>query len=105
MYDYRRMTSGQRHEIVERRRMEKRPWHSPPHWDFVGERQFIISAVCFEHSPIIGKSPERMTACETSLLELCEEFASELYAWCLLPNHYHLLLRTDRLKDLRAAIG
>ncbi|HSQ25137.1 MAG TPA: hypothetical protein VLN44_12020, partial [Pyrinomonadaceae bacterium] len=25
-----------------------------------------------------------------------------LYAWCVLPNHYHLLLQTDRLKELRA---
>jgi len=46
-----------------------------------------------------------MTDCEASLLELCERFASVLYAWCLLPNHYHLLLRTEQLKELRAEIG
>ncbi|HXU35547.1 MAG TPA: transposase, partial [Blastocatellia bacterium] len=105
MYDYREMTPTQRREIVEHRRRQKRGWHSPPHWDFEGHHQFIISATCFEHSPVIGKTPERMTGCEASLLELCGRFSTALYAWCLLPNHYHLLLRTEQLKELRAEIG
>ncbi|HXF39846.1 MAG TPA: transposase [Blastocatellia bacterium] len=105
MYDYREMTPEQRREIVENRRRQQRPWHSPPHWDFEGQHQFIISATCFEHAPVIGKTPERMTDCEAALLKLCEEYATVLYGWCLLPNHYHLLLRTEQLKELRAEIG
>jgi|GEM_PF-6069035 len=46
-----------------------------------------------------------MTNCESALLELCEKQASVLYAWCLLPNHYHLPVKTERLKELRADIG
>src|SRR5258707_581902 len=105
MYDYRKLTPAQRHEIVEYRRSQERPWHSPPHWQFDGQRQFIISAACFDHAPVIGKSLERMTDFESWLLELCEKFSSDLYAWCLLPNHYHMLLKTDRVKDLRREIG
>jgi len=41
MYDYREMTPEQRREIVEHRRRQQRPWHSPPPWDFQRERQFI----------------------------------------------------------------
>ena len=29
------------------------------------------------------------------------ELCSVTYAWCVLPNHYHLLLKTERIKDLR----
>jgi putative transposase len=104
MYDYRKLRSEQRREAVEYRRLQKRPWHSPPHWEFVGQRQFIISASCYEHREIIGINPERMTEFETALVDTCAEFAI-LYAWCLLPNHYHLLVKTDQLKELRRALG
>ena len=105
MYDYRKMTAAERREIVELRRRQDRPWHSPPHWEFEGQRQFIISAACFDHAPVIGKTTDRMTDGESSLLELCETYAGVLYAWCVLPNHYHMLVKTDRLKDLRSEIG
>lgn len=105
MYDYRRMTAKQQEEIVEERRRQRRPWHSPPHWEFEGERQFIISGACYDHVPVIGESPARMTECEATLLELCGQYATAMYAWCVLPNHYHLLVKTDCLKELRKEIG
>jgi putative transposase len=105
MYDYRKMTCEQRHEAVEYRRLRERPWHSPPHWGFVGLLQFMISGTCFDHNRVIGVTPERMTECETDLRDVCAQFATNLYAWCVLPNHYHLLVQTDRLKELRAGLG
>ena len=105
MYDYRKMTPEQRHEAVQYRRLRERPWHSPPHWKFVGQRQFIISAACYEHSPIIGATHERMTEWEAALLDICGEFATTIYAWCVLPNHYHLLVRTDGIEELRGNLG
>jgi putative transposase len=105
MYDYRKMTPAQRREAVEYRRLRQRPWHSPPHWDFQGPLQFMISAAIYEHRRIIGISLHRMTDFEGALLDTCYAFALSVYAWCLLPNHYHLLLRTDRLKELRREIG
>jgi putative transposase len=105
MYDYRRMTASQRREAVEYRRLRERPWHSPPHWEFAGLHQFMISAACYEHEPVVGVTPERIAECESELLVLCSSFATNIYAWCVLPNHYHLLIQTDRLKDFRAALG
>jgi len=105
MYDYRTLTPDQRHEIVEHRRRQERPWHSPPHWDFEGQRQFIVSGACFEHAAVIGRTPERMTECEAALSSLCHDRATHVYAWCILPNHYHLLVRTDRIKELRRESG
>jgi putative transposase len=46
-----------------------------------------------------------MTDCEAEVLELCREFCSAIYAWCILPNHYHLLARTERIKELRLGLG
>jgi len=105
MYDYRMMTPEQQREIVEYRRQHHRPWHSPPHWDYEGERQFLISAACFEHAQIIGTTPERMSKCEADLMELHQQYCSEIYAWCLLPNHYHWLVKTDRIKELLKESG
>lgn len=104
MYDYRKMTPKQRREAVEYRRLQKRPWHSPPHLEFIGERNFIVSASCYEHRQIIGVSAERMTEFETALMGVSKEFGV-LYAWCVLPNHYHFLVKTDQLKELRKELG
>jgi len=105
MYNYRQLTVEQQHEIVEYRKQHGRPWHSPPHWEFIGGKQFLISAACYEHVQIIGASPERMTECETTLLELCEQHATMVYAWCILPNHYHVLLKTENNKQLLRELG
>jgi hypothetical protein len=94
MYDYRKMTPEQRREAVEYRRLRLRPWHSPPHWEFVGLLQYMISGSCYQHESIIGVTPQRMSAFENTLLEACGQFATRIYAWCVLPNHYHLLLQT-----------
>ena len=42
---------------------------------------------------------------ETELLEMCNEFAARPFAWCILPNHYHLLVRSEKLELLRSEIG
>jgi REP-associated tyrosine transposase len=105
MYNYRRLTPEQRREAVEYRRRTERPWHSPPHWKFAGQRQFIISGACYEHAHIIESSHERMTECEVALLEVCEKASTTVYAWCVLPNHYHLLVKTDSLEELRRELG
>ena len=46
-----------------------------------------------------------MTECEESLLQVCRHFCQAIYAWCILPNHYHLLIRTDSVKELRHELG
>ena len=28
-----------------------------------------------------------------------------MYGWCILPNHYHALVKTDRIKEFRHALG
>lgn len=105
MYEWRKMSQVERENILANRKGRGLPWHSPPHLDFEGEVSFIITAACYEHTPIIGKTPERMTKCEMDLLEICESVGAEVFAWCVLPNHYHLLVRTNDIETLRKEIG
>jgi len=105
MYNWRKMTEEERTQILKLRQARHLPWHSPPHWKQEGERQYLISAACYEHMPIIGKNPERMTKCEEEVLRICRDFCIEIHAWCILPNHYHVLIRTGRISELLFELG
>ena len=105
MYNWRTMTEEEREYARRLRRARNFPQHSPPHFDFEGEHQYIVTASCFEHHHVIGTSPERMTDCEQAVLAACEQHSTEIYAWCILPNHYHVLLKTAQSKALRQKLG
>lgn len=105
MYDYRRMTAEERARVMEYRRLRNLPLHSPPHWSMGFSAQYLITAACFEHIPIIGQSSERLTECEEQILAACQQYASKVYAWSVLPNHYHILLGSRRIKSLCRELG
>src|SRR5437870_11578664 len=105
MYNWREMSPEEQARALELRRARHLPWHSPPHLDLQGHRPYLISAACYSHHHIIGKSAERMTDCEESLLELYRNCCLALYAWCLLPNHYHCLIRTHNIDQVRQELG
>ena len=105
MHEWRRMTAEQQASILKLRQSQRRPWHSPPHLDLEADLQYLLTGACYEHEEIIGKSSARMAECEDELLRVVHELRSETYAWCILPNHYHLLLKTERIKDLRHALA
>jgi putative transposase len=105
MYYWRKLTADQRKDALEYRRLQRYPKHSPPHFDASTECQFILTATCYEHKKVIGKSLERMAECEKRILEICHTHEAEIYAWCVLPKHYHLLLKTDHIKEIRISLG
>lgn len=105
MYYWRKLTERQRDDVLQYRKHQKLPWHRPPHFDFDGSFTFIVTAACLDHKPIIGKSVNRIGEFETSLLGACRTASEKIFGWCILPNHYHILLRTGRIKELRKAIG
>src|SRR5438093_3177459 len=105
MYEWRKMTAEERLQALELRRLQNHPLHSPPHWNLAGQHQDLITAACYEHKPIVGKHLLRMTECESAVLQVCREFAEETYAWSILPNHYHVLLKTDSIAELRHRLG
>lgn len=105
MYQWRTLSEPERAEVLTSRQRNGRPWHSPPHWAHDGPARFHLSATCYEHAPHIGQSPARMDAFSDELLSVCATPLTHVTAWCMLPNHYHLLLETPSLRALTAAIG
>lgn len=105
MYLWRRLSDEERGEVLELRKARGLPWHRPPHREFEGPVTFIITAACYEHRHIVGSSRHRMADFEKTILDACAEAAANTFAWCILPNHYHLLTRTDNIKLLRKEIG
>lgn len=105
MYYWRQLSEKQRKEVLDYRRTQRYPKHSPPHFDSDNELIYIITASCYEHVPIIGSSHMRLTDFEVRLLAVCEQHCSAIYSWCILPNHYHLLVKTAVIKLLRKELG
>ncbi|NNC89013.1 MAG: hypothetical protein HKN82_11195 [Akkermansiaceae bacterium] len=68
---------------------------------------YHLVGACFEHEPVIGQSPERIAAFTSILLNHLVEHGgtSPPAAWCVLPNHYHLLIRTGAIKALTRHLG
>ena len=105
MYKWRKMNSTEQDEILRLRKQHRRPWHSPPHRDSDSSSCYIVPAACYEHKHIAGENPSRLAQLEETLREICENHSSEISAWCVLPNHYHVMVRTDQMKELRAKLG
>ena len=105
MYYWRKLTVKQRNDVLRYRQIQRLPWHAPPHFEYEDETRFIITATCFEHHHIIGKTHERMVECESALIDLCRNLQAFLYAWCILPNHYHLLIRTGDIGTFLSELG
>jgi putative transposase len=101
-YKWRLLSERERNELLEWRKSRGHPWHSPPHR--AGSTSvYHLSASCYEHKPHIGASIQRMRDFCERLLTTLADSTSVLYAWCVVPNHYHALVRTpDVLKTIRA---
>lgn len=104
MYDWRKMTQEQRKETLRIRKARHYPWHSPPH--IVGPTDYYhLSAACYEHKAVIGYSVERLASFSEQLLLLVKFLCVTVFSWCVLPNHYHLLIETDDLEATEKEIG
>ena len=105
MYRWRSLTRDQRAEILNERLQHKRPPHSVPHFKSDSTTYYMVTAACFEHAPIIGQSPSRMTQFERELYELIDTACQQVFAWCVLPNHYHVLVDCADIDDLLKHFG
>lgn len=101
-YAYRKMTPDQRAEVLRQRREAGYPLHAPPH-PFREAGRYLITAANFEHVPIITP-PERSTDFEARLLAAMQAIMAEVYAWVVMPNHYHILLGVETLDLISAAL-
>ena len=104
-YRWRRLTPKQRAELLAWRKERGHPWHSPPHRPNFGHLRFHITAACFEHQPCIGHRPGRMDDFARDLLAVFAAHASQTFAWCVLPNHYHALVEAPDVPGLLRELG
>jgi putative transposase len=103
MYRWREMTPQQRQEALEFQ-SHRLPWHGPPHYESESE-VYLITAACYEHRPIIGTTSARMAEFESELLGIAQTASECIFAWIVLPNHYHLLVHAHAVKPLLKDIG
>ena len=105
-YLWRRLSAEQREIVLESRVRLKRPWRRPPHFD-QGNTHYHLTGACYKHRDWIGHSPQRMADFMERLLDLIENHpdSQSPAAWCVLPNHYHLLVKTGNLKSLVTALS
>ena len=104
MYNWRKMSKEQQEDVLKLRKVRRVPWHSPPHRSG-GSMHYHITAACYEHKPIIGLNQVRMTEFEADLVQLSTKYAQTVYAWAILPNHYHLLVKIADILCFLKAIG
>jgi len=52
----------------------------------------------------VGHSIQRISNFENEILNLLSSNKNNVLSWCILPNHYHLLLYTENLGDFRKRI-
>ena len=103
MYNWRRMSEELKKEVIELRKSLQHPWHGPPHYT---EKFFYhISAACYEHQPIIGERAKRMFEFEKELLHALRKNSEDVSAWSVLPNHYHVLVKTSSISLTTKALG
>ena len=105
MYKWRTLNQEQKKETLETRQLRRFPLHGPPHFNALGRSTYHLTAANYEHKVILGKNHQRMEAFSEKLCALYMESAATLYAWCVLPNHWHALVSTDDLKLLVKNIG
>jgi len=88
MYQYHQLTPEQKAELIQQRRLNGYPLHSPPHPVTDGE-YYLLTAACYQHKNRINS--ERRQQLLNQLFEVLINEGIEIMTWVVLPNHYHLL--------------
>ncbi|MFD0893176.1 transposase [Luteolibacter ambystomatis] len=104
-YAWRSLTPELRKLFLLQRKRLKRPWHRPPHFE-QRTLHYHLTGSCYEHQYWIGCSAERMGDFSQRLVEAIETNTNHApAAWCVLPNHYHVLVRAEEVKPVVAELA
>lgn len=97
MYRYNHLTPEQRKQVVEERIQRGFPAHAPPH-PVREATYYLITAACYRHQTYLRK-PERRQQLLELYFQRAENIGMRVYAWAVLPNHYHLLVYIPDMKQ------
>jgi putative transposase len=104
MYEWRKMTPRERQETLKLRKQKRIPWHSPPH--YVSETEvYHLTAACYEHKHVLGASVGRLSEFTSAMLSTVAGRGGRAFSWCVLPNHYHILVHSRHLHALIQSLG
>jgi putative transposase len=103
MYEYRNWTARQREEALAERKQRGYPRHGPPHIDASGHWR-IVTGACYEHA-IMLPTAMRLAWFEDELLRHIQNQRVPCAAWVVLPNHYHILVKIDDMKQFSRTQG
>ena len=104
MYEYRKLTENERRDVVEQRKKTRVSLADRPPHPKTDLKYRIVTATCFEHKKILDL-PSRLRWFEHELLESLKNDQISCAAWCVLPNHYHLLVCVLNFKGFSANLG
>jgi putative transposase len=79
------------------------PDHHPPHI-YLDNTWYIITSATFNHMPFLAREQAKALVRDTIKM-LVLKFNITLRAWVVLNDHYHLLFKTHRGKDLSRFFG
>ncbi len=105
MYIWRNMTESERRETLNNRVLRGGSWRRPPVWKREDSSRYLITAACYEHREHIGYSLARMDMFQKRLLTVLSDNACEVFAYVILPNHYHVLVQCPDVVLLRKELG
>ena len=81
--------------------MNRREFH-PPHI-YTDSACYFITASTFDRQRLLGTEADR-TLVRDILKAATEQYSIRLYAWVILADHYHLLLKTGQVAPLHRFI-
>ncbi len=105
MYRWRSWTPEQREQILRDRLQRNQPCHSPNHIESDRTTYYMVTVACFEHQPVIGFSDERLASFSSRLCDVLQEHCQTVFAWVVLPNHYHVLVDAPMLNRTFKELG
>jgi len=77
---------------------ERMDIHRPPHV-YLDDMRYFITAGTFRKK-CLWNTKAKIQWLSSLLCEISGRYNINLYAWIILPNHYHLLLKTSRGEEL-----
>jgi len=77
--------------------------HNPAHL-FLNHTSYMITVGIYKKLPYLETDEDKKLLLEI-INEFCGEFLWELQEWVILDNHYHLMLKSFKGKDLPRLLG
>ncbi len=103
MYEYSKLSSEERKQLVEERLALGHPPHSPPH-PIRDQLYYLFTAACYEHKHHMSVGVRRKQILDL-LFEQFTKMGMEIQGWVVLSNHYHLLVRVIDFEETGAIFG